>query len=88
MVKEIDIFDKVCMMFMFKEPEKEGGEYDTLLFVKKKHIFSLNYEKETIRIIYQFKDDLNLQPNYFISNDIQTIFLIGSQDDGCWVNLE
>ena len=86
-VKDIPIFNKVCMQYMFKK-KVEDYDYNTLIFVKKKQIFSLNFEKETIQILYQFGTELNLQPNYFISNEEQDIFLVASQQDGFWVDLQ
>jgi hypothetical protein len=46
-VKDIPIFNKVCMQYMFKKVHK-NEDYTTLIFVKRKQIFLLNYEKETI----------------------------------------
>ena len=48
LVKEIPIFDKVCMQYVFKNKAVDEEDYTTLIFVNKQQIFSLNYEKETM----------------------------------------
>jgi hypothetical protein len=55
--------------------------------VKKDSIFELNYDEETIRVIYVFSEPFNVQPNHFVSNELQDIFVVASEDDGVWVNL-
>ena len=57
LVRDIPIFNKVCMNFMFKNP-KADEEYSTLIFVKQKQIFAINYEKESMWIIYEFAKEL------------------------------
>lgn len=48
----------------------------------------MNFEKETIKIIYQYSMPFTVQPNYFVSNDTQDIFVVASMHDGFWVNLK
>ena len=48
LVKEIPIFYKVCMQYIFKNKTTDEEDYTTLIFVNKHQIFSLNYEKETM----------------------------------------
>jgi len=57
------------------------------MFVKKKVIFELNYEKETIQILYKFSEPFSVQPNHFVSNEKQDVFVVASGNDGVWVNL-
>ena len=54
-LKDIPIFDKVCMNFLYKKP-KDNSFPTTLIFVKKENIFEMDYEAETIRLIYQFSE--------------------------------
>ncbi len=44
-LKEIPVFEKVCMNFHFKKSDK-GSPQDTIIFAKKDQIFELNYETE------------------------------------------
>ena len=53
-VKEIPIFDKVCMQFFFKKSRSPEEEPDTLVFCKKDIIFELNFEEEFIETIFKF----------------------------------
>ena len=56
------------MQFMFKLP-KEHREPCTLFFAKKSQIFEMNFEKETIKVIYQYSMPFLNQPNYFVCNE-------------------
>lgn len=53
-VKEIEIFDKVCMEYFFKNCPGSRGDPDTLIFCKKDSIFELNFEEEYIQTIFEF----------------------------------
>ena len=75
---------------MFKKPQfhlNREEQYNTLIFVSLNQIFALNYEKESLQVIYEFATRLVSQPNYFISNMKQDVFLVASEHDGFWVNL-
>jgi hypothetical protein len=85
-LKDIPVFDKVCMQFMFKNA-REGRIPSTLIFTKKTQIFELNFDKETIKVIYQYSESFKIQPNYFVANDAQDIFVVASMNDGFWVNV-
>jgi len=63
--EKFEIFRQVCMEFHFMNKFMGQEEPDTLLFVKRDRIFSLNFETEKISTIMKFKDDLILQPEYF-----------------------
>ena len=67
-VKEIEGFEKVCMQFQFKQPEK-GKEVDTIIFVKQTEIFELNFMTEEIKSIYRFKKPFSRQPEFFQMDD-------------------
>lgn len=47
-LKDIEIFKKVCMKFHFHDQER-------LMFVKHDMVFALNFEKENIEIHHKFR---------------------------------
>jgi hypothetical protein len=53
------------MEFHFMNKELGQDDPDSLIFVKRDRIFSLNFETEKIDTIMKFQDDLVLQPEYF-----------------------
>ena len=53
------------MDFHFMNKFMGQEDPDTLIFVKRDRIFSLNFESEKISNIMKFKDDLILQPEFF-----------------------
>lgn len=52
-VKELPIFSKVTMQFFFKN-RLLGNEPTTLIFCKRDCIFSYNFVKEEVNVIYEF----------------------------------
>ena len=72
---------------MFKIPKNEDEPITSLIFTKKNNIFELNFERETIKIIYQYSEAFRIQPNYFVANETQDIFVAASMHDAFWVNL-
>jgi hypothetical protein len=63
--EKFEIFHQVCMEFHFMNKELGQDDPDSLIFVKRDRIFSLNFETEKIDTIMKFQDDLVLQPEYF-----------------------
>lgn len=59
-LKDMEIFDQVAMDFYFKEVD--NAMYDTLIFAKKECIFSINFETEESKIIYELKESFEKQP--------------------------
>jgi hypothetical protein len=84
-VKELPIFNKVCMSFYFKH---SSGDPDTIIFTKFDQLFEFNFETEVIKTIYKFEVSLFSQPLNFVSNENQTIFCVSSFTDGVWINIE
>lgn len=50
--------NKISMVYYFKNPEKEDGVIDTLIFVRFDRILQLNFETEEIKNIYIFNNPL------------------------------
>ena len=75
------------MQYIFKNCAY-GEIPTTLIFAKKEEIFEMNYEDESIRTVYRFNNKFNMQPNYFVANQNQDILVVGSHDDGLWINLK
>mgnify|MGYP001054446189 CR=1 FL=1 len=76
------------MEFMFKNPPNDDQLPTALIFTKKNNIFELNFERDTIKIIYQYSEPFSIQPNYFVANESQDIFVAASMHDAFWVNLK
>ena len=85
-VKEIEIFDAVCMNFFFKKVSV--GNPDTLLFTKEDLIFSFNFETEEIKIEYNIINSFDTQPDFFDMDDSQNLILVSNETDSLWINLE
>lgn len=66
---------------------KEGFERDTILFAKIDEIFKFNFVTQIHETIYKFKTPLKMQPQFFLPNDNQDIFIIASPDDGIYLNI-
>lgn len=84
-VKDIPIFNKVCMQFHFQQPPS-GGEVEKLIFVKQDQVLTLNFRTEEIETICTFKSPLNRQPEFFQLNDNQSIMVAASPEDGIYKN--
>ena len=58
-LREIEIFKKVCMKFHFKRTGTKNAKMDTIIFCKQDCIFELNFDEEDkdkqITVIYTFK---------------------------------
>lgn len=63
-VVEIPIFNQVTMQFFFRKVIL-GEKPNTLIFCKRNCIFSYNFIREEVQIIYEFKKVLELQPDFF-----------------------
>ena len=79
--------NKISMVYYFKNPEKEDGVIDTLIFVRFDRILQLNFETEEIKNIYIFKNPLRRQPEFFTMNDKQETLIIASQQEGIYLNI-
>ena len=75
------------MQFMFKNTQDDLLP-TSLIFTKKKNIFELNFERDTIKIIYQYSEPFSIQPNFFVANEAQDIFVAASMESGYWVNVK
>ena len=58
-LREIEIFKKVCMKFHFKTTGTKNAKMDTIIFCKQDCIFELNFDEEDkdkqITVIYTFR---------------------------------
>ena len=68
-VKDLAIFDKVCMQFYFTRVHDSQAQPKSLIFVKRDRILKLDYIDNSIDTIYEFKNPLNKQPEFFQMND-------------------
>ena len=88
-VKEMDIFEKVCMNYHFKAGSKGNKEKDTIIFCKQTEIFEMNFMTSECMTRYKFTGGgLKRQPLFFVPNMEQDIFLIASPEDGMHLNLQ
>ena len=62
----MEMFKNVSMDFIFQD--KDNGQIDSLIFAKKDCIFTLNFMKEKIEVLYKFKEPLKRQPLFFNCN--------------------
>ena len=92
-VKDMPLFNKVVMQFYFKKAPP-GEEPHSLIFAKKDIIFELNFQMQPgedddkrITTIHTMASFCKLQPQYFITNATQDIFVVSSQSDGLYINL-
>ena len=64
MVKDIPIFNHVTPQFYFRNFD-EGRRPHSVLFTKFDRIFEFYFDTEEIKTLYEFKDELFNQPNFF-----------------------
>lgn len=62
-------------------------ERDTIIFAKIDCIFSMNFMTGEIQNIYTFKMPLKSQPQFFKTNDDQSIVIVSSNDDGLYIDM-
>ena len=67
------------MQFFFVENGSE--DLDSIMFVKKDQIFTLNFVTLEIDQVTQFKQALSQQPIYFAPDDEQKNFIIASENE-------
>lgn len=77
------------MNFHFKKERDE--KRSKIIFAQKDKIFSLNFmeENEAPEIVYRFKDghEMKGQPTFFCTNEEQSIFVVASDMDCIYVNM-
>lgn len=73
------------MNFHFKN--SKGLDRDTIVCAKIDCIFSLNFITQQIIVIYKYTEQLNRQPQFFQTNEDQTIMVIASPEDCIYVDL-
>ena len=78
------------MKFYFKHPKpnQENAIIDSLIFCKKDLIFELNFITQQPHILYNFQKELSKQPYYFRLNKTQNKFIVSSNDDALYVDLD
>ena len=64
-VKDIPIFSKVCMQFYFENVNSIDEIPSSLIFVKQDRVIKLNFLENVIDTIYEFKNPLLRQPEFF-----------------------
>ena len=75
------------MQFLYKRTRR-GVKPSNLIFTKKEYIFEMDYEEETVHIIYRFSEPFIEEPQHFVANENQDIFVAASENDGLWVNIQ
>ena len=48
----------------------------------------MDYDDETICILYEYSEPFYVQPSHFSSNETQDIFVVASENDGMWINIQ
>ena len=76
MVKDLEMFDKVCMKFHFESDNCK--DRDCLIFCRKDCIFKFNFRTSEVDVIHNIIESLFSQPQFFELNYEQTICVIGS----------
>jgi len=84
-LKEIEVFRNVCMEFHFKHC---SGQPDTLIFTKVDQVFELNFETEQINTVYTFNTPFGKQPQFFMTNCDQSIYIVSNKEDTRHINLK
>ena len=79
------IFKQVSMNFHFKN--SKGLDRDTIIFAKIDCIFSINFITSQVIIIYEYREKLNAQPQFFKTNNDQTIMVVASPEDSIYIDL-
>jgi hypothetical protein len=79
-VKDLAIFNEVCMDFYFKNSEE-------IIFVKFDQIFTINFETEEVLTVLKFSEPLLIQPQFFEFNEDMSIAIIASDSECLLVNL-
>ena len=64
MVKDLPIFERVCMNYHFKNTVG-NADPDTIIFSKPDLIFELNFVTQEIKTIVKFDVSLVVQPLFF-----------------------
>ena len=86
-VKDIPIFKKVSMQYIFKKTTF-GQQPDTIIFAKYDEIFELNFETEEFTQIFKYKEPMFGQPEFFVCDPEQDIFVIASDNQSFYINIK
>ena len=86
-VKDIPIFKKVSMQYIFKKTAF-GQQPDTIIFAKYDEIFELNFETEEFTQIFKYKEPMFGQPEFFVCDPEQEIFVIASDNQSFYINIK
>jgi hypothetical protein len=81
----VPIFKQVSMNFHFKN--SKGLDRDTVVFAKIDSIFSMNFITSQIIMMYKFDVRLNRQPQFFQTNEDQTVLVVASPEDCLYIDL-
>lgn len=73
------------MNFHFKN--SKGLDRDTVVFAKIDSIFSMNFITSQIIMMYKFDVRLNRQPQFFQTNEDQTVLVVASPEDCLYIDL-
>jgi len=73
------------MQFYFKKAVNDS-DLDALIFCKIDQIFEYNYDLDKVETIYEFEKDFVEQPEFFITNSDQTVFMMTSPIDALYYN--
>ena len=82
----MEMIKNVSMDFIFQD--KDNGKIDSLIFVKKDCVFTLNFKEEKTDVLYKFKEPLNRQPLFFNCNQNQNFLVIANKTECIHVDVE
>lgn len=63
-----------------------GQQPDSIIFAKYDEIFELNFETEEFTQIFKYKEPMFGQPEFFVSDPEQDIFVIASDNQSFYIN--
>ena len=84
-----ELFVGVSQRFHFKKAKPGSDFKDSIYFAREDLIFEYNFETETHKILYEFSTDVrpSQQPTYFEMNTDQKIFMVASDWDCVYCNM-
>ena len=76
-----ELFDNVCLTFHFMSFGRQS-----IIFANNRQIFEMNYQKDSLNVLADFKTPLNFQPDYFVMSDDEQFVLVATPDDAIYFN--
>lgn len=77
-------FQYYSMSFEF---DKNDEEEHNLIMVNKNQMVRYNYMTDQVTVLFEFKNTLDSQPDFFSFSEDQKIAIIASSDNALWINI-